>query len=167
MRRVALLGLLLLLASPLLADGQESQVKGSLPGSLPITITITITVTPAPAPAPVPPPGGKVDPPPSAGPLYLVVIGTATGAAERGQLYADPALQSYLKIKGHHVRLVDENVVGPDGKPPADVAPYLARAQGKALPQLFLVDQAGHVLYAGPLPTTAPGIIALLKSRGG
>src|SRR5205823_1718810 len=109
-------------------------------------------------PTPAPTPTGK---------LFLVVIETPAGAATRGQLFSDPALSALMKIKGHRWRIVDAAVVGADGKPPADVAPYLALAAGQALPQLYVVTETGQRLYSGALPPTAAGVTDLLKKLGG
>lgn len=143
-------------------------------------VTVTITGT-APAPAPTPPaptpdpapkppaPSPPAPSPPVApvGKLFVIVVETPAGAPQRGQMFADPALSAYMRIKGNQFRIVDSNVIGPDGKPPADVAPYLKRAQGNALPQCYIVTAAGTVLYADALPPSADALLALLKKVGG
>lgn len=125
---------------------------------------------PKPAPKPEPPPQPKPQPSPtpaSVGKLWVVVVETPAGAPARGQLFSDPALTAYMKIKGNHFRIIDQNVRDASGKTPADVAPYLALAAGKTLPQAFVVDPGGHLLYSGTLPQTADALVALLKKVGG
>jgi hypothetical protein len=132
-----------------------------------ITVTVTGEAPPTPGPAPPAPDPPAPAPPVAAGKLWVIVVETPAGAAARGQTFADPALTAFAKIKGHRFRIVDSGVVGPDGRPPADVAPYLERAAGKALPQCYVVTEQGRVLYADALPPDAAGLLALLKKVGG
>jgi hypothetical protein len=129
---------------------------------------ITVTITGDAPPGPKPDPDPKPDPPPVAvGRPWVIVIETAAGAPTRGLTFADPALTAFMKIHGHRFRIVDSGVVGADGNPPPDVAPYLARAAGKMLPQAFIVTEQGRVLYGGELPGDAAGLLALIKKVGG
>jgi hypothetical protein len=126
------------------------------------TVSVVVGDGPPPPPTPPPPP-----PPVAVGKLWLVIVETPSGAAGRGKLLADPALQALVKARGHRLRVVDADVRGPDGNPPADVAPYLDRAAGKTLPQLFIVTEAGAVLFAGALPETGAALAELVKAKGG
>jgi hypothetical protein len=72
-----------------------------------------------------------------------------------------------VKDKGHRWRIVDKDVTGADGQPPADIKKYLDAAKGKAMPQLFLVDEKGKARYAGDLPTKAAELLKLLEAWGG
>ncbi len=119
---------------------------------------------PQPGPGPQPPPVDPVTP----GKRFLVVVEeTAEAAATRGALFADAALAARIKDKGHRWRIVDKDVTGADGKPPADVVRFLEAAKGKAMPQVFIVDEKGKVLVQTELPTKAADLVKLLEAWGG
>lgn len=99
--------------------------------------------------------------------IVLIVEETAQAAATRGALFADTALAARMADKKHRWRVVDHQVVGPDGKPPADVMRFLDAARGKALPQVFLVDGKGKTRYQGGCPAKASELLALLGKVGG
>lgn len=120
---------------------------------------------PIPNPGPGPNPGPNPNPPAKA---WLVVIEeTREATAERGAWLSNPEIAAYLKAKGWRHRVADRDVLDPQGKPPADLAPYLERAKGKSLPQVYLVDQDGVVRIDGPLPATPAELVALLRKVGG
>lgn len=140
------------------------------------TASKTFTIGPAnPNPGPGPNPGPTPpDPTPPPGPhkLFMVVIEESSQQAEwRGAILADPTLAARIKERGHGWRLADKDQRGADGRPPADLAPYIALAGGKTLPQLFLVDYAsGKIYYAGDAPSGADAAkktIDLLAKFGG
>jgi hypothetical protein len=137
------------------------------PTPTPPTPTPTPPTPTPPTPTPPDPKPPEPKPPADAGPLWAVVIETPLGSANRGQMFTDPTLTAYAKIKGHRFRVVDKNVVGADGKPPPDLAPYLKMAEGAALPQLYLVTERGRVLYRGTLPETPDALLGLIKKVGG
>jgi hypothetical protein len=171
------------------ADGQEVEqgryfIFAGPPGQYAVTATYMVdgvlgrarflaTIGHGPNPPPVPPnPGPRPDPNPTpdpqpgpvAGPLYVVVIEeTAEAVAERGVYFGNGPLGELMRAKGHKWRVVDKDVVGPDGKPPADVARFLDAAHGKRMPQLFLVDGRGRTVHAGDLPPVAD----LMRLLGG
>lgn len=100
--------------------------------------TIDVQAGEGPRPPPVPP---EPKPTPSSGKFYVLIIEeTEQAVAARGAMFNDQALASRFKEKGHKFRVVDQNVVGADGKPPGDIAPYLPLAAGKPLPQVFFID---------------------------
>jgi hypothetical protein len=80
-------------------------------------------------------------------------------------MLSDPTLSALLKSKGYHWRIVDKDVGGPDGKPPADVTPCLNAAKGKTLPQVFLIDTKGNITTQIALSNSA-GLVDLLKKWG-
>lgn len=118
-----------------------------------------------------PPPPGPLPPDPPAPPvqtLWLVAVEeSAEAKADRAAWIGYAPLRDYFQSKGHKARIIDQDVKGPDGQAPADLAPYLAGAKGQPLPYLFLVDQAGTVLYRGGLPATPAALLALVKKVGG
>jgi len=132
--------------------------------------TLTLGDDPMP-PEPQPPP--KPDPKPDPNPtepaklIVLVIEETAEAAATRGALFTNTDLAKRMTEKGHRWRVVDKDVVGPDGKTPADLVRFMALAAGRTMPQVFLVDPAGKVRVHTDLPTKASALIELLKNHGG
>lgn len=115
----------------------------------------------------VPPKPDPVDPvvTPTALWGFVVVEETEAAVAGRGALLADSALATFLKAKGYRWRIVDKDVVGTDGKPPADVARMLNASKGKTYPQVFIVDAKGNIVTQQNLPDAA-GVTSLLKKWG-
>jgi hypothetical protein len=125
-------------------------------------------------PRPEPGPGPGPNPDPSPGPVtpqklaIVIVEETADAVADRGNLFRSPQLAARMKEKGHVWRVVDKDVVGPDGGPPADVARFIADAKTKTLPQVYLVDMRGRTVVQGPLTNpAAPSLLALITKAGG
>lgn len=119
---------------------------------------------PGPNPPPLPPPGPVV----TAGPKYLTLIEDTTAPYPgRATYWDDAALVAKLKAAGHTVRKADLNLASP----PADLAPYIARAAGKKLPWLTVVvgsgPSAGKLLFEGALPATSADLATLLDKIGG
>ena len=79
------------------------------------------------------------------------------------------AFHDYLKSKGHTWRYGDQDVEGPDGKTPADLAPFIADAKAKGgPPRVYLNDLAtGKCLWSGEPPETAAGLIEAMHPFGG
>lgn len=123
------------------------------------------TPTP-PGPGPMPP---DPKPPDPAGVVkFLVVVEeTADATAARGIYLADLTLAARLKDKGIKIRVVDKDVVGTDGKPPADVARFIADARDKPLARVYLVDEKGKTIFAGNMPADPARLIELLSRFGG
>lgn len=128
---------------------------------------VTLDVNAGPRPPPEPDP--KPEPKPYVGKFRMVVIEeTEQAANNRGQFFADADLQAYLAAKlSGKARIADQNVVDPTGKPPRDLVPYLERAKGKPLPQVYLVGDDGTILYEGDLPKTPAELLATLRKVGG
>lgn len=121
-------------------------------------------------PQPPNPPNPPNPPAPVVGtpPYFLVVVEESKeSTAARAWVYSDPVLNARMREKGHKWRIVDQNVVGPDGRPPADVARFMDLARGKALPQLYVVDQKGKLIEQGNLPATPADVSAWLTKLGG
>ena len=125
-------------------------------------------------PGPRPQPDTKPDPKPApAAPVKLkavIVEETADLAAARSRFFGSAAVQARWKEKGHLPFVVvdkDTKDGATNATPPA-VAPYIARARGKGLPQLYLVDSAtGAVLYEGPAFDDPAAFLAILDKIGG
>lgn len=81
----------------------------------------------------------------------------------RGKDLADAI--AWSKANGVSHRVADKDVKDATGKPPADLAPYLKRAEGRTLPQVFLVAEDGKVLFEGDCPKG--GLVDLLKKHKG
>lgn len=113
-------------------------------------------------PAPTPVPVGPKR-------LWLVVIEETSQAAEnRGAFFASKALADKIKASGHKFRTADKDVKDENGRTPSDLVPYLNEASGKALPRLYLVDQAtGDVHYKDKLPSSPNELVEILTKIGG
>lgn len=124
-------------------------------------------VKPQPMPEPKPEPEPK--PKPYVGKWRILIVEeTAQAAANRGEYLTDPALLDYVREKcSAKIRVVDQDVVGPDGKPPKDLQPWLARAKGKKLPHWYVVGDDGTILAEGDLPPTPQAALDALKKIGG
>jgi hypothetical protein len=131
----------------------------------------TVVVEGEAPPGPKPGPGPKPDPKPDpvVRPLaYLVVVEeTVEASGVRGAMLRDRALLELMAARKYVARVVDKDVRDGDGNVPRDVRPYVERARGKSLPQLYLVAKDGAVLYEGACPKTAADLVALLKKIGG
>lgn len=123
---------------------------------------------PLPPDPPPPPPPDPPPPDPVKAKLWGVVIVEETGDAvsTRGAFLADKALADYRAAHGQKFRVVDRDVVGADGKPPADVVRFLDKAKAAKLPMIFLVGTDGKEVYSGPVPATAAELVDLLKAKG-
>ncbi len=139
-------------------------------------VSVTLDVDDGTAPVPPPKPDDKkdkkdTDPPKPTTPtkLYVVIVEETADAAStaRGVMLLDPALSARMKEKGHHWRIVDQDVIDKDGKPPADVKRFLDDAKGKALPQMYLVDEEGETRWSGPKPKTTFEILKSIQAVGG
>lgn len=174
-----------LFPAALLKDTKTAVVIASKPGRyrlLAVTaagdevseIAETVVVVGNAPPVPVPPDDGKTDPTPEPKPVepaklvVVVVDETADRAtALRGKLLFDPTLAARFQDKGHVWRVIDKDVVGADGKPPADVTRFLKLAAEKAYPTFYLVDPAGKVRGSGPVPAKVTDFLDAVKKAGG
>lgn len=123
----------------------------------------------APKPTPTPDPKPQPKPSPYVGKWFLIVVEeTATAAINRGQYFSDPELKRYLTGRlAERPTVVDKDVIdGKTNKPPADLVPYLDRARGKALPQLYLIGENGEKLLEGDLPPTPAALLDTLRKVG-
>lgn len=144
--------------------GVAASETGEISDIVELVVT-TEDTRPKPTPKPPVPPVPDVNTPSK---LFLVVIEeTEAAVAERGTFFANKALATQMKDKGHKWRVVDQNVTGQDGKPPADVVPFLKAATGKTLPQLFLVDEKGKTRFSGDMPSNPTELGKLLIQYGG
>lgn len=125
--------------------------------------------TPNPTPEPKPTPDPKPKPEPYVGKWFLIVVEeTETAAINRGQYFGDATLKTYLAGRlAERPTVVDKDVIdGRTNKPPADLVPYLDRARGKRLPQLYLVGENGRILLEGDLPPTPRELLETLRKVG-
>lgn len=133
-------------------------------------VTIQPPVPPNPGPQPNPNPGPQPNPP-VPGPIgkawVVVVEETAEARADRGRFLTDRALGDFVRSHGWSVRLVDQNVQGSNGLPPADLVPYLNRARQKGLPYLAVVDERGIVYLEGGVPATPAALLEMFQRLGG
>ena len=119
-------------------------------------------------PKPDPKPDPTPEPDNSPAKLFVVVIEeTGEAVAGRGAFFTDATLAARFKDKGHRFRVVDKDVIGADGKPPADVKRFLDAAKSKPYPSVFLVDEKGKTRVQTKVPETPADMIELLKKYGG
>lgn len=122
--------------------------------------------------------GGKVTPKPTPNPIdndtlpftgswQIVIVEKSEEATQaRGQFFSNKELWAYITSKCvKKPKIVDIDAVGPDGKVPADLAPYISRAKGKVSPQAYVVSDKGDVLYEGTL-TTPEAFLSTIKKIG-
>lgn len=120
--------------------------------------------------------GVSVGPPPTPVPvgpkkLWVVVIEeTAQSSANRGSYFVYKPLAEKMVSSGHKWKVADKDVKDANGSTPTDLAPYIneAKASGKPLPRLYLVDQVtGDVFYKDTLPATPQALVEILTKIGG
>lgn len=133
------------------------------------TARVTVTIGEG-KPDPVPP-GPRPGPQPPPAPLrqlwMIWVEETADATKDRGKLLSDKALNDRVRAKGHRWRVVDKDAVNSDGRPPADLAPWIERGKKAGLPRLYLVDQDGRILDEGPAPKDAAEALKRVEKVGG
>lgn len=119
------------------------------------------------SPKPDPKPDPK--PQPYTGKLRLLIIEeTEQAANNRGAFFNDEPLATYLREKcSHRPRIVDQDTKDVSGNPPLDIAPWLALAKGKKLPQWFVLKPTGEILLSGDMPDTPAKLLAALKGVAG
>lgn len=121
---------------------------------------------PQPKPEPQPDPKPKPDPNPQPVPQKLACVVVEESKArtpEQGIVLASPKVRALFK--GSDFRIYDP--VADSGQwrvPPTDLAPYVERAKGKTLPQVYLVDEKGIIRYENGLPKTVADFEALVES---
>lgn len=112
--------------------------------------------------------GGPPPPPPSGVFTIVYLEETSVAVGTRGALLSNEALDARLKAKGHSLRIVDKDVIGSDGKTPADLVDLIEKAKGKSYPQLFLVDKKSkQVVSQCDGPTKAVDLLKVLDANGG
>lgn len=125
--------------------------------------------TPGPQPDPQPDPDPKPSPNPEPGPkpdpskLWVVVV---EESAQRTPAHATVILSQEFRatVPQGQWRLVDKDTPVAQG-----LQSYVDRAKGRTLPQMFVVDTAGKILWEGPLPGTpadAVGVVEKVKKGG-
>lgn len=126
------------------------------------------------APDPVKPPSPPTPPGPTPRPgvklKTVVVYESADASTAGGDYFASKELATRWKERSHlPPTIADKDTKDPEtGTTPAKLKPYIDRARGKTLPQLYLVDSTtGDVLYEGPLPNTPAAMLDLLTKIGG
>lgn len=122
---------------------------------------------------PVKPDPKKPDPIKPTGPVKIravVVYDPTQASGDLDAFFSSKELQDRWKAKGHQPPLIlASDVVDPTtGKTPEKAAPYIKRAAGKSLPQLYLIDATtGDVLFEGPRPESTTALISILDKIGG
>lgn len=156
------------------ADGQVYLVLSVVTpgGQLVMPFTIVPYGAPTPGPGPSPGPGPGPIPVPGDKLFVLVVTETKDQTPEQATVLNSKAARDLMAAKSWQWRIVDQNVVDENGKPPADISKWIEQAKawataGNKWPCLMIIDSQGAVLSQGPLPATEAEYLALLKKFGG
>lgn len=102
----------------------------------------------------------------------VIIEETADAVAKRYAFFGTDEVKSYYKSKSHSEPVIADKDIkdGLTNQTPEKLKPYVQRAIGKKLPQVYLVDvNTGDVVVEGELqPNTTPAqFIELLKKAGG
>ena len=118
---------------------------------------LTRSVDPIP-PEPIPP----IPPLPDKLNIAIVENPLTTTQAQRNVL-ASPGWREQANKNHTFVGIIPDNVKDDrTGKPPAHLLPFLVRAKTKTLPWVMFADDAGRIVFEGPLPATADELINLI-----
>lgn len=124
-----------------------------------------ITVTPGPSEATMP------STPPVAAKSHalgiLVVVGDISRDYDKmASFFATPVLADKMLSGGHVWRgLIDKNGKDAKGLVSKDALPYLAKAEGQALPYAFVIESSGSVRWRGPFPASPEAMAKLLTEK--
>lgn len=140
------------------APGQTKVAAwGVVDGKAKLLLTLIFQVGPRPPPQPQP------QPQPSGKAAAVLVIDSGSDVwPERGRVKV--ALAEWTDYPGRNIgrRWVEPTVVDSTGQPPKDLKPWLDRAAGKPVPQIFVATEKGEILFEGPCPKTPADLISLL-----
>ena len=95
----------------------------------------------------------------------MVIEETAQASADRGQLYGNRELHTWLVAKGIKVRLYDQHAKDENGGIPVEIVPLLQ--SGKSVPRIWVFDARGKELYNGVIPVTPKELQGLLGKFAG
>ena len=112
----------------------------------------------------LPSPGGEFS---STEPIAAVVIVYESADNTVAQAKTEAAVHAFCKTHSLAYRLVDKDDQDKDGNTPADEAPYIAKAQGKTLPQWFLIGPKGGLVSQTALPKSDTEATATLAKHTG
>ncbi len=121
-----------------------------------------------PDPKPVPPDPKPLPPVPVLAKAWVVIVEeTNEATGKRGEFLNNKLLQDFIRAKQWKVRIADKDGRDKDGNFPNDVRPWLKRAEGRPLPQFFLIDEKGRVRHEGKLPPSPLQLLEELKRASG
>jgi hypothetical protein len=125
------------------------------------------------------PPGPQPPTPPVPVPTsmaFAVIVCEASGPADDVAIAAirvsavTGEIAAWAKTAGVTVRVIDQDVVGPDGKQPEELSAFLAEAKGKQLPWIVCAKKADQ-MGAAPIvlsqrcPADVAGVLKLLGGK--
>jgi len=121
-----------------------------------------------PNPQPQPQPDPDPDPQPNPGPTkatWGIIIEERDDRDDLGPQRAMVMESAQVRalFKAGHFQCRDDDVVNESGEVPSDMKPYIDRARELGLPSLFLLDDNGHVLSEGPVPSDVPAAVKLIQ----
>lgn len=121
--------------------------------------------TPDPKPPKPDPPGPVV---PTVGPFQVSIIyETSETTPELARVFINlrtGSADAYLKANGHTLNILDDDLTDANGKPSVLVSRWAPLGK---LPEMVIGTPAGKVVWRGPVPATADGVIEAIKRAGG
>lgn len=112
------------------------------------TFTVKGTPGPEPDPQPDPKPDPKPDPEPKVGKVkaFVVVEDTSKAGQWRGTILGSPKVAAFYKDRGLTHRLLSVGLDGQDGALDAAGKEWIAKARGKDLPWMFVVNDQNKIV---------------------
>ncbi|HOB43671.1 MAG TPA: hypothetical protein PLK04_10225 [Bacillota bacterium] len=121
---------------------------------------------PKPEPQPEPKPEPEPEPPvPDVPKTVIWIEESSMRTPSQAAAIIDKQIRQAIEKSGWRLRIVDQDIVDENGKPPAELAPYLDSAKGSGLPRLFILAD-GKELFAGAAPDDIAGFVSLLRKFG-
>lgn len=119
-------------------------------------------------PTPAPPDIDPPDPIPGPGPKFVLVL-EESGNRTPGQAATMMGLRAWLLASEHQWRMLDKDVVGPDGKTPEWLVPYLEAAKDQPLPALLIsqpTEAGAGAIAVKALPESVAAAIEAVTKGG-
>jgi hypothetical protein len=130
-----------------------------------VKTAVIVGGTPGPGPGPGPNPPDPSPLPPITSAYVLIIEETSDASALRGTFFTDKDIAAWFAANPTwKYKVVDKDIKDPNtGQTPEGFKPWLAKVQGKKLPQMIVIDQDGNVRYQGPVPMTPAEFLNVLK----
>jgi colicin import membrane protein len=121
---------------------------------------------PKPEPEPEPQPEPEPEPPvPDASKTVIWIEESASRTPSQAAAIIDKQIRQAIEKAGWRLRVVDQDIVDENGKPPAELAPYLESARQAGLPRIFILAD-GKEVFVGAGPKDSAEFLLLLRKFG-